>query len=69
MMKLVKVEDEIFKDVYVGTNGNRKVTCILDTNCVRYIVFENGKRVRRSEFSNDQKEKCFTNAEKALNRN
>lgn len=69
MTKLVKVEDGIFNEMYVVTNGNRKVTCILDTNCVRYIVFENGKKVRKSEFSNDQKEKCFKNAEKALNRN
>lgn len=68
MMKLVKVKSEMFEDMYEGTNGSRKVTCILDNNCVRYMVFENGKKIRRSEFSNDQKEKCFANAEKALNR-
>ena len=68
MKKLVKVEHEIFKNVYEGTNGNRMVRCILDTNCVRYIVFENGKKKSVREFNNAQADTCFKNAEAALNR-
>lgn len=68
MKKLVKVEHEIFEKVYEGTNGNRMVRCILDTNCVRYIVFENGKKKSVREFNNAQAATCFKNAEAALNR-
>lgn len=68
MKKLVKVEHEIFEKVYEGTNGNRMVRCILDTNCVRYIVFENGKKKSVREFNNAQATTCFKNAEAALNR-
>lgn len=68
MKKLVKVEHEIFKNVYEGANGNRTVRCILDANCVRYIVLENGKKKSVREFSNAQADTCFKNAEAALNR-
>lgn len=58
----------IFKEFYAGKNGSREVTCILDDNCVRYMVFENGKLKSKREFSNEKKSLCFTNARKALNR-
>lgn len=68
MIKMVKVEMNGFTEVYRGENGNKQVTCILDENCVRYIVSNNGKMKRRSEFSNTEKEKCFNNAVKVLNK-
>lgn len=67
MTKLVKINDGMFKEMYSGERGSKKVICILDENCVRYMVFENGKKKRTSEFNNAQKAKCFANAEKALN--
>lgn len=75
--KLKRVNDNFFNDIFVGerwatkkdyTHVLRRVVCITDDNCVRYVVYENGKKLRTSEFSNDQKEKCFCNAVKALNR-
>lgn len=67
MKRLVKVAHEMFKEVYEGTNGKRSVRCILDQNCVRYIVFVDGKKKSVREFSNGQQTQCFANAEKALN--
>lgn len=66
MKLLSKAAHDIYSDFYTGTNGNRTVNCILDTNCVRFIVIENGKSVR--EFNNAEKDKCFSQAEKALNK-
>ena len=68
MMELRKESNEMFKEFYTGTNGRKVVNCILDDNCVRYIVFE-GRRVKsKREFGNTQKELCFKNATKALNK-
>ena len=67
MKELVKVEGNMFNEYFEGSNGSRSVTCILDDNCVRYMVFEDGKRKSRREFSNANKELCFKNATKALN--
>ena len=58
----------MFNEYFEGTRGGRKVICILDDYCVRYMVFENGKKKSRREFRNDQKEICFKNATKALNK-
>lgn len=68
MKELVKKESYHFNEYYEGENENKKVQCILDNNCVRYMVFVNGKKVSRREFSNDKKELCFKNATKALNK-
>lgn len=68
MINLQQTENTIFKKYYEGTNGRRRVVCILDDFCVRYMVFEDGKQKSRREFSNDRKDLCFRNAEKALNR-
>lgn len=68
MKQLIKVNHEIFNEVYEGTNGTRRVVCILDKNCVRYIVFEGSKKKNVREFSNGQEQTCFNNATKALNR-
>lgn len=77
MTKLIKINDNFFDEIYAAerfamkkdySTVKRRVVCILDDYCVRYVVYENGKKLRTSEFSNDQKEKCFANAEKALNR-
>ncbi len=71
MKELVRVESNIFNEIYEGINGNKKVVCILDNNCVRYIVFDLAKprqSGKRYEFSNDKKELCFKNAIKALNK-
>jgi len=67
-LTLTKTENNLFKEYYEGTSGTRRVVCILDDFCVRYMVFEKGKQKSRREFSNDKKELCFRNAEKALNR-
>lgn len=68
MSELIKKESSIFKEYFEGTNGIRRVTCILDDHCVRYMVFLNGKLKSRREFSNSKKEMCFKNATKALNK-
>ena len=72
-----KVENKMFDQYFVGErNGyiqklgyvERKVICILDNNCVRYSIIENGKLKRKSEFDNDNKKLCFSNAEFSLNK-
>ena len=68
MVELRKENNGLFTDFYTGTNGNKTVNCILDDNCVRYIVFEKGKIKSKREFDNSQKKLCFINATKALNR-
>ena len=77
MEKLVKVKHEMFNEYFEGERKGyiqkkgyveRKVICILNDNCVRYCVIENGKFKRKSYFDNDNKELCFRNAEKVLNR-
>ena len=69
MKELIKLENGLFyNDYYIGVNGTKKVICILDDYCVRYIVTVNEKQVSRREFSNDKKELCFKNAIKALNK-
>lgn len=67
MFELKRVESKYFDEIYEGTNGNKKVICILDDYCVRYHVIIGRKNVRH-EFSNDKKELCFKNATKALNK-
>lgn len=69
--ELVRVESNIYDEIYEGVNENKKVMCILDNNCVRYIVFDLAKprqSGKRHEFSNDKKELCFKNAIKVLNK-
>lgn len=68
MLEMKKVEHEIFKNFFEGSNGSRQVTCILDNNCVRYMVRENGKLKSRREYENNKKDLCFKNAVKALNK-
>lgn len=78
MKELKKINIEGFKNIYqeitVVYNKKtfkpvtRKVTCILDDNCVRYTVTENGRKKIRREYDNNQKEACFTDATKALNK-
>lgn len=68
MKEMIKVKNEMFNEYFEGSNGSRRVTCILDDNCVRYMVFENGKRKSRREFANNNKALCFKNAVKALNK-
>ena len=68
MKEMIKVKNEMFNEYFEGSNGSRRVTCILDDYCVRYMVFENGKRKSRREYSNNKKDLCFKNAEKALNK-
>lgn len=67
MKHLSQISHDIFAQFYTGSNGARKVNCILDDNSVRFIVFENGKKKRVREFSNCDKAKCLAEAEKALN--
>ena len=68
MIELKKEANETFKEFYTGTSGRKTVNCILDDNCVRYIVFEGLRLKSRREFGNNQKELCLKNATKALNK-
>lgn len=68
MKTLSRINHDVHQNVYEGFNGDRKVCCILDMNCVRYIVFVNGKRKSVREFDNSQTDVCFKSAEAALNR-
>nr|DAY68285.1 MAG TPA: hypothetical protein [Caudoviricetes sp.] len=67
MAELRKENNGIFEEFFTGKNGNKTVNCVLDDNCVRYIVFERGKIKSIREFDNSQKNLCFKNATKALN--
>ena len=68
MLELKRENNKTFKEFFTGTNGRKTVNCILDDNCVRYIVFE-GLRVKSiREFDNSKKDLCFKNATKALNK-
>lgn len=74
MEKLVRTQSDVFKEYYVGKNvrRGREVICILDENCVRYMILAPGKHgmkcISRREYSNGQEARCFANAEKALNK-
>lgn len=68
MVELKKESNEVFDNFYTGTNGSKTVNCILDDNCVRYIVLQDGKIKSRREFNNIKKDICFKNATKALNK-
>lgn len=60
--KLTKVEDALFQEKYEGERNNKRVVCILDDNCVRYIGFVNGKRVVRREYANGRQGLCVARA-------
>jgi len=68
MKNLEKNQSEMLTEIFEGTNGDKKVICILDDNCVRYMILKNGKLTSRHEFNNCRKNLCFNNATKALNR-
>ncbi|MBR5202892.1 MAG: hypothetical protein IKW45_06475 [Clostridia bacterium] len=70
MKELKKVENNMFNKYFEGVAvSGAKAICILDDNCVRYMVFDKmGKRVSRREYSNQAKELCFKRATEALNR-
>lgn len=73
MKELRKEANTTFAEFYTGStytsNGQKKtVNCILDDNCVRYIVFVGNRVTTRREYSNSKKELCFRNATKALNK-
>lgn len=70
MKELTKVNDDYFNELYKGVAvSGASVTCILDDNCVRYMVLDkNGKCKTRREYSNDKKDLCFKRATEALNR-
>ena len=72
--ELKKTENFMFSDYFTGYNPqtNRTVHCILDYNCVRYVVVQcegsNTKVITRREYGNKDKERCLANATAALNR-
>ena len=72
MLELKKTQDSMFNEYYEGTAvSGWKVICILDDNCVRYMVFDStGKRKKRREYGNavENKETCFKRATEAINR-
>ena len=70
MKELVKTNSKFFDEIFEGTaNSGAKVTCILDDNCVRYMVVDKfGRTKSRREYGNHNKELCFKRATEALNR-
>lgn len=68
MIEFEKVSNYVFSEYYEAVNGDKKVILILDDNCVRYHVLINGKHKRKSEFDNNNKDKCLKNATKVLNK-
>ena len=66
--KLNRVKDYMFEHYYVGYNGSKTVICILDDNCVRFVGFDNAKRIVRREYSNSKKEMCMSRALAWLNK-
>lgn len=73
MAELKKEVNKTFKEFYTGetytSNGQKKtVNCILDDNCVRYIVWLGNRMKSRREFGNEQKETCWKKANMALNK-
>ena len=70
MIELKKTSNVYFNEIYSAfAVSGASVTCILDDNCVRYVVCDKyGKRKTRREYSNTQKALCFKRATEALNR-
>ena len=72
--ELKKTENFMFSDYFTGYNPQtqRTVHCILDDNCVRYVVVQcegfNTKVLTRREYKNQNKALCLANATAALNR-
>lgn len=67
MLELVKEKHSVFNEFYTGTKGTITVNCILDDNCVRFIVFEGRRVLNRREYKNNGKRLCFIRATQALN--
>ena len=70
MAELKKVENEFFNEYFEGVASNGvKVVCILDNYNVLYFVSDPfGNRIIRKEYKNNNKELCFNQATKALNK-
>lgn len=73
--ELNRTENAMFDEYYEGIIENRRrVICILDDYCVRYMVFTYSragwKKVSCREYGNAPKSKalCLANATKALNK-
>lgn len=66
--KLSKVEDVMFQEKYEGERRDKRVVCILDENCVRFVGFVNDKRVVRREYQNNNKAVCMARAIEWLNK-
>lgn len=65
---LTKTRHPFLDEFYVGQNGSRRVECILDNYCVRYMGYVNGKRTTRREYDNNNKELCMARALAWLNK-
>lgn len=68
MMELTRVNSDWFKEYYRATNGKREIICILDENCVRYVIKVDGKMKSKREYDNANKKACFQAATRALNK-
>ena len=66
--KLTKVEGSAFRECYEGYNGDKRVVCILDNNCVRYTGFKACKRTTCRKYTNAQKDICMARALAWLNK-
>lgn len=68
-----ETNSQFFKESYIGKNGWKKVICILDDDCVRYVVCDTRKPImkaviKRREYKNDKKQLCFERATQELNK-
>lgn len=69
MKELLKIESKYYNNIYQNTRiDGVKITCILDNFCVRYTKSKEDKIIYKKEFKNDEKEKCFKLATRALNK-
>ena len=66
--KLIEVEGQMFQEIYEGEIGSKRVICILDENCVRFVGFVNDKLVVRREYANNKKSLCMARATAWLNK-
>lgn len=68
IVNLTKSADPMFQEKYEGKCHSKRVICILDENCVRFVGFVNDKLVVRREYANNKKSLCMARATAWLNK-
>lgn len=64
---LNKIDSVIYDYYYTGENNKYKVVCVLDDDCVSYMVKNKitGKHITH-KYKNENKKTCLKNAKKIL---